>query len=247
MNKRDYELVEEMFNKYYENYKDLSSNIILKYRHSFNVANYMYDLADRLDMSDEDKYLAKTIGLLHDLGRFEQLKRFNSFDDKYLDHAEYAVDYLFNQNHIRDFVRVDTYDSIIKEAIANHSRYAICDGLNERELHFAEMIRDMDKLDIYFQVATMFSSKFLDKPTNIVVDTFFNGECVKNEDKKNKSDSVLIEFALLNDINFEETYEMLRETDNFGLYASSVEVSEENEELFNKMIERGYNIINRVI
>ena len=208
MNKRDYELVEEMFNKYYENYKDLSSNIILKYRHSFNVANYMYDLADRLDMS---------------------------------------VDYLFNQNHIRDFVRVDTYDSIIKEAIANHSRYAICDGLNERELHFAEMIRDMDKLDIYFQVATKFSSKFLDKPTNIVVDTFFNGECVKNEDKKNKSDSVLIEFALLNDINFEETYEMLRETDNFGLYASSVEVSEENEELFNKMIERGYNIINRVI
>ena len=30
MNKRDYELVEEMFNKYYENYKDLSSNITVK-------------------------------------------------------------------------------------------------------------------------------------------------------------------------------------------------------------------------
>jgi len=247
MNKKDYELVEEEFNKYYENYKDLSSNIILKYRHSFNVAGYMYDLADRLNMSDEDKYLAKSIGLLHDLGRFEQLKRYNSFDDKYLDHAEFAVDYLFNQTHIRNFVRVDTYDSIIKEAIGNHSKYEIRDGLNERELLFAEMIRDMDKLDIYFQIATMFNAKFIDKPTDIVVDTFFNGECVKNEDKKTKSDSVITEFALLNDINFDETYEMLRETDNFGLYASSVEVSDENEELFRKMVERGNNIIDRGI
>ena len=247
MNKKDYELVEEEFNKYYENYKDLSSNIILKYRHSYNVANYMYDLADRLNMSDEDKYLAKSIGLLHDLGRFEQLKRFNSFDDKYLDHAHYAVDYLFNQNHIRDFVRVDTYDSIIKEAIDNHSRYEIRDGLNEREIYFAEMIRDMDKLDIYFQIATNFNAKFIDKPTDKVVDTFFDGECVKNEDIKTKSDSVITEFALLNDINFDETYEMLKETDNFGLYASSVEVSNENEELFRKMVEKGNNIINRGI
>ena len=88
MDKEAYELVKEAFINYYEQYKDLSKDIILKYKHSFNVANYMYELADRLLLSDEDKYLAKSIGLLHDLGRFEQLKRYKSFKDSLLDHTE---------------------------------------------------------------------------------------------------------------------------------------------------------------
>ncbi len=245
MNKGEYELVENAFNKYYENYKDLSKNIILKYDHSFNVAKYMYELADRLYLSEEDKYLAKTIGLLHDLGRFEQLKRFNSFDDKLLDHADYAVDYLFNQGHIRDFVRVDTYDDIINKAIFNHNKVEIEDGLSERELFFSEMIRDMDKLDIFYQVGSKFNQKFTDEPTQEIIDLFLNGEPIKNTETKTSSDHVIYCFAYLNDIYFNETFELLKETDNFGFYASTVEVSEENEVLFRKLVEKANNIIDR--
>ena len=74
MDKEKYEFALKAFNDYYEQYKDISTRIEIKYYHSFNVANYMYELADRLILSEEDMYLAKTIGLLHDLGRFEQLK-----------------------------------------------------------------------------------------------------------------------------------------------------------------------------
>ena len=38
-------------------------------------------------MGEEDRELALLIALLHDIGRFEQLKVYNSYDDNRFDHA----------------------------------------------------------------------------------------------------------------------------------------------------------------
>ena len=247
MNKDDYKLVEKAFNNYYENYKDNSNNIILKYNHSFNVAKLMEELADRLYLSDEEKYLAKTIGLLHDIGRFEQLKEFDSFSDKLLDHADYGCKYLFKENHIRDFIKDDKYDHIINKAIFNHSKLKIEDNLDEDELFFSKMIRDMDKVDIYYQSGVWFNQEFIDKPTKKVVDLFFKGVGIPNKDRKNKSDGVILCMSYLNDINFKETYEILKETDNLGFYLSCVDVSKENEETFNKLRDRCISIMDEEI
>ena len=47
------------------------------------------------------------LGLLHDIGRFEQARRFHTFIDyKSMDHARYGVWYLFEQGHIRDSCRI---------------------------------------------------------------------------------------------------------------------------------------------
>lgn len=237
MDKEEYELAEKAFNDYYEQYRDLSYKIVLKYNHSFNVANYMYELADRLLLSDEDKYLAKTIGLLHDLGRFEQLKRFDSFDDKLLDHAEYACNYLFEQGHIRDFIKKDINDSIIDKAIANHNRFEIEEGLNERELLFAKMIRDMDKVDVLYQTATKHLATFIDEPSKEVLDDFYNGNSISHKIVNNKSDVVILTLAYVNDINFDESVDILKESDNLGLYESMIDVSPEQEKTFSKLVE----------
>lgn len=50
---------------------------------------------------------------------------------------------------IRMFVEDDRYDQIIYDAILNHNRFAIMDGLDERTLLHAKIIRDADKLDNY--------------------------------------------------------------------------------------------------
>ena len=243
MNEKEYQKVVEEFENYYSKYKDLSSNIILKYRHSYNVANLMGVLADRLYLSKEDYYLAKTIGLLHDLGRFEQLKRFDSFNDKLLDHAKYATTYLFDEGHIRDFIDDDKNDNIIKEAIYNHNLIEINDGLNDRELFFSKMIRDMDKVDIYYQLGVIGNQEFIEEPTKEIVDKFFKKENIKHDSINNKSDHVVNIFAFLFNIYFDESLEILRETDNFGIYISSIEVSDKQEELFNKMKDECYKII----
>ena len=87
---------------------------------------------------------------MHDIGRFEQLRIYNSFiDAETVDHAALGVKILFEGNKIRDFIIDDSYDKIIREAIANHNRYAIEEGLSERSLLHAKIIRDADKLDNY--------------------------------------------------------------------------------------------------
>ncbi len=237
MDKEKYELTLKAFNDYYEQYKDLSKGIKLKYNHSFNVADYMYELADRLLLSEEDKYLAKTIGLLHDLGRFEQLKQFDSYDDKLLDHADYACTYLFDQGHIRDFIKEEKYDDIINKAIKNHNKYEIEEGLNERELFFAKMIRDMDKVDVLYQTAIKLRAVFMDEPSKEVLEELYDGKPIDRRLVNNKSDITILTLGFVNDINFDDSFDILRESDNLGLYVSVAEVAPEQEETFRKIVE----------
>ena len=243
MNEKEYLKLEEEFNKYTSNYDLKDKNILLKYKHSFNVANFMEELANNLYLDKEDVYLSKAIGLLHDIGRFEQLKLFNSYDDSLYDHATFACDYLFKDGHIRDFIKSDKNDNIIREAIYNHNRYAIDKKLKGRELYFSKMIRDMDKLDIFFQIGYEFNPSFEERPSDRCLDLFYGGKTLKPKDRKNKSDSVLEVLAFLNDINFKETFDMIIETDNLGFYLSSVEVSKDQEELFNEIRNKCYEIV----
>ena len=111
----------------------------MRYDHSYRVAHLMEMIAKRLGYLDSDIILARTIGLLHDIGRFEQLKQTKSFKDKQFDRASYAVTYLFDLGHIRDFVSDDRYDTIIKEAIDHHSRYALEGDIPEEALPFLQI------------------------------------------------------------------------------------------------------------
>lgn len=46
---------------------------------------------------------------------FEQIKRFNSFDDRNIDHAKLGVQVLFKEGMIRNFIDDDQYDEIIEK------------------------------------------------------------------------------------------------------------------------------------
>ena len=51
----------------------------LKIVHTYGVVKQSEEIAKRMRLSEEDTELARMIALLHDIGRFEQLKRFDSF------------------------------------------------------------------------------------------------------------------------------------------------------------------------
>ena len=51
--------------------------------------------------------LQRLIALLHDIGRFEQLKRYDSFEPGTMDHAAYGVKVLFDEGMIRRFLPDD--------------------------------------------------------------------------------------------------------------------------------------------
>ena len=131
----------------YEGKSDLSFN--LKVTHTYHVAENSKNIAEKLNLSKEDIELAELIGLLHDIGRFEELKITKELNSIKFDHATYGSKMLFEKGMIRNFVEDSQYDEIIKKAIENHSKLTIEKGLNERELLHSKIIRDADKLDNY--------------------------------------------------------------------------------------------------
>lgn len=136
--------------KYVENYDLKNERIKLKLKHTLKVMEASEKLAKKLKLGQEDVEIATLIGLLHDIGRFEQVKRFDTFvDSKSVNHGELGVEILFDDNFIRNFVQQDSYDKIIKIAILNHNREGIQQGLSDRELLHCKIIRDADKIDIY--------------------------------------------------------------------------------------------------
>ena len=80
------------FAEYTNAYNISDSKIKLKVEHTYRVAGLCDRIARSLKLSAYDTDLAWLIGILHDVGRFEQIRRFGTFSDAdSIDHAHYAV------------------------------------------------------------------------------------------------------------------------------------------------------------
>ena len=135
------------FENYLDNYDRKNDKVKLKIAHTYGVVAQSTGIAARKELSEEDVFLARIIALLHDIGRFEQLKLYDSFLPETMDHAAYGTRVLFQEGMIRRFVPENTWDDIIKTAIVKHSDFALSGIEDERTLLHARIIRDADKLD----------------------------------------------------------------------------------------------------
>ncbi len=152
----DRKKVENNFKRYTEKYDLQDLKIQLKAEHTFHVAELCDQIARSLALSEEDVDLAWLMGMLHDLGRFEQLRQYGTFSDAdSVDHAALAVKLLFEEGLIEEYLPASMlYEngdahSLLRTAIANHSAYRLEQGLSRREEQFCHILRDADKLDIF--------------------------------------------------------------------------------------------------
>lgn len=103
----DKQSVSAAFDRYVSQFNPDTPGILSKQRHSRTVSVLCETLARQLGWLRKDQDLAWVLGLLHDIGRFEQARRFHTFIDyKSMDHARYGVWYLFEKGHIRDSCRI---------------------------------------------------------------------------------------------------------------------------------------------
>lgn len=174
-------------------------------------------------MVEEDVELAKLIGLLYDIGRFEQAVRYDNYDDyDTIDHAELGVEILFKNGFIREFIDTDKYGNIIEKAIRNHNKYEIEEGLDERELLFAKIIRDADKTD-NFEVKQYqdFESLFKaseqevqeEKITDDIWNVFLQEKTIISSQRVTNMDKWLSYLAWVYDYNFAHSLQYLKEHD----------------------------------
>ena len=110
-----------------------------------------------------------------------------------------------------------SYDNIIKEAIINHNKPFIKNGLSEKEELHSKIIRDSDKTDILYlstlkeSFSTMFGGKeFIDeKISDEVYNDFVNNCSVDYRHIASKADVVLCHLAYIFDYNFKEMVDFI--------------------------------------
>ncbi len=96
--KIDRSKVQQAFSDYVEAYDSCNQRIALKIEHSKRVADLCERIAKSNGLKRDDLDLAWTIGLLHDMGRFEQLRRWGTFlDARSTNHAKLGAEVLFSQ------------------------------------------------------------------------------------------------------------------------------------------------------
>lgn len=137
------------FAEYTRAYDPTDPKVRLKIEHTYRVAALCEQIARSLSLSEADTDLAWLAGLLHDVGRFEQLRRYGTFEDaKSIDHAACSEEVLFVQGHIRDYLDYASADSPLRTAVRWHSAYRLPDGLDPDTLRLCNILRDADKIDI---------------------------------------------------------------------------------------------------
>lgn len=213
----DIEKAKQEFIVYTEKYDLQNENIKRKQEHSLRVMQISEKLAKMLGLSKEEIQLATLIGLLHDIGRFEQYVRFKNYGViKEFDHGDYAVEIL--KKNMRNFIKDDKYDSIILNAIKNHNKYKIEDGLTSKEEFFAKLIRDADKIDILYECEKIFWNGKEEKiEKSILSDEMYNNfkkkKIIRIEKDRNYNvvDDLFITLAYIFDINYNVSYKIIRD------------------------------------
>ena len=230
----NYEIVLKKFMEYVNTFDTKDAGIAMKISHSIHTADLAGKLAKRLELEEEQIVFCKVLGLLHDIGSFFQYQKNKSYND-YLtkfDHALYGVNYLFQENHIKDFAIPNKYYKILEKAIFNHNKLKIESNLTEEELFFTKFIRDVDKIDIFRQEATSFEWQYNKTMSRKVRTVFYKHQLIDSKDLVSKTDSLIMQLAFIYDINFQESFELLLDTDNLELFFSVVEVDKELESEF---------------
>ena len=151
MAKVDRGRIRREFALYTSAYDASQEKIKLKIIHTYRVAELCEKIADSLGMTQEQKDVTWACGMLHDIGRFEQLRRYDTFvDSESIDHARFGTELLFGEEQlIRRFFAEGDAPEVLRDAIACHSAYRLPEEMDETTRAFATILRDADKVDIF--------------------------------------------------------------------------------------------------
>ncbi|MDW7733358.1 MAG: HD domain-containing protein [Methanolobus sp.] len=201
----------------------ISLNIKLKEAHSLRVCKNA-SLISRSEKLDEDeRYLAMTIALFHDIGRFEQFHKYQTFKDSASEnHALLGVRILKSEDVLSSLPPEE--QEIIYEAISFHNLRTVPENLEQRCLFHSMLVRDADKLDIlkvlddYYAVKDKCPNPALelglpDVPeySQYLISDILNNKISSTSGVRTCNDLRLTRLAWVFDMNFTETFRLLVE------------------------------------
>ncbi len=212
------------FKEYTSQYDLQDKKIKLKVDHTYRVAALCERIAGSLQLSQNDRDLAWIMGMLHDIGRFEQVRNYGTFSDAdSIDHAHYGVQILYDEGKLYDYLPEDAGEkekNLIRTAIWNHSAFRIEAGLNRREEMFCHILRDADKIDILkvnydIPIEEIYNVTTQDLKNAVVTEEvmkqFFEGHAIIRKTKKSSVDHIAGHAALVFELVYPESIRIVKE------------------------------------
>lgn len=139
-----------------------NKNILLKKEHSLMVRQECRQLAEAENLTGRMAAIIEIAGLFHDIGRFEQLREFNTFVDcKSIDHGSLGCKVLVKTKMLDLLPENDR--NIIFTVTEIHNKRQLPDNLTPETLLVAQAVRDTDKLDIMRVLLSEYAKGTLDK------------------------------------------------------------------------------------
>ena len=195
----------------------------LKLVHTMGVVAAAKRIAKEEGFDSVAAVAAEAAALLHDTGRYEQLKRYNTFrDSDSVDHAVFSHDIVKERGWLDDWPERDA----ILTAVLVHNRREIPSAtMDELTLTCSRTVRDADKLDIFRvledQIANhdwrhdsrAFWNLATEAPPNpVVVNCIKEGKPVDYQDISCLSDFVLIQVGwMISGLEYETSRRMCAE------------------------------------
>lgn len=214
-----------VFQNYTKEYNEALNDIDRKILHTFRVAKSAETIALGMNMKRRDADLAWFLGILHDMGRFEQERRFGTYVDSIsVDHAELGADILFIDGLIEKYPTEglpDGWRGLCETAVRLHNKLNLPPGLDPRTLLFCRLIRDADKTDIFRVVATTpFKdlvgtgiSRFTNEPmaSDEVMACVYDHHCVPRKIVRSIFDNTIVNCCMAFDLELEATRSIVKE------------------------------------
>jgi len=202
----------------------VNANIELKQQHSRRTCKEMLYLAEQLNLSSDQKLIAETIALFHDIGRFEQFITYRTYNDpRSTDHSLLGLKVLRRKN-ILDGVEQKERE-LIEKAIEYHGRKELPADLDGDQLLFSKLIRDADKIDIFY-VVTQYYRQYRDNPqafklevelpdgpgySKKVVEKVLTGQKIDYTELRTLNDMKLCQLGWVYDVNFTATLKRIKQ------------------------------------
>jgi len=227
MQQQQVEKLKKWFDRYvagfYGDDEFVNANIKLKEDHSRRTCDEMLYLTERLGIQGNQKKIAEVIAILHDIGRFEQFEKYGTYNDpRSVDHCGLGLDVIEKTGVLNDIDAVER--KFIIRAIELHGTKELPSDLDGDARLYCELIRDADKLDIYYVVTQAYKAYEKD-PANFklemempydggyspqMVEDILAGRRIAYEKLRTWDDMKLLQLGWVYDVNYTATLERIK-------------------------------------
>ena len=230
--------VSKYIKQFYSETSEIQTAIRMKEDHTKRVVYEILHIANSLNLTREENYFAEIIALLHDIGRFEQYTRYKTFHDgKSVDHAQLGRE-IIEREHVLQNVS-DPIQNCILNIVGSHN-VAIpekkeCNLYNS----MLQMLRDADKIDIWFVVTNYYTYKYRNQGKIIqiglpdtpgisdeVYNDVINSRIARVENCNNLNDFKILQMGWIFDIYFPRSFQIIAKRKYLEKIHSSITASE---------------------